>query len=151
MDIYPFILFFSLNIFVSLVVIALFPTWHLALVLFSYLCFVFLFVFLTSKYNFLFPLFTGSIYCTLFLLDCFDFAHGYICIGVYFIIFIIIWLILWLPFVWGSSLVSHLWVFVLISLNATTNHLWNPCSDQRSSPETLEWEHWLQDPRLPEN
>ena len=29
-----------------------------------------------------FPLFTGSIYCTLFLLDSFDFAHGCICIRI---------------------------------------------------------------------
>ena len=40
-------------------------------------------MFLTGKYNFLFPLFARSIYCTLFLLDCFDFAHGCICICVY--------------------------------------------------------------------
>ena len=38
---------------------------------------------LTGKYNFLFPLFTGSVHCTLFLLDCFDFAYGCICICVY--------------------------------------------------------------------
>ena len=25
----------------------------------------------------------------------------------------------------GSSLISHFWIFVLISLNAITNHLWN--------------------------
>ena len=33
-------------------------------------------------FNFWFPLFTRSIYCTLFLLDCFDFAYGgiYMCI-----------------------------------------------------------------------
>ena len=31
---------------------------------------------LTGKYNFLFPLFVGSIYGTLFLFDCFHFAHG---------------------------------------------------------------------------
>ena len=49
---------------------------------------------LTGKYNFLFPLFTRSIYYTSFLLDCFDFAHGYIYVGVYSIILIIIWLIL---------------------------------------------------------
>ena len=30
-----------------------------------------------------------------------------------------------LAFVWGSSLVSHFWIFVLISLNAITIHLWN--------------------------
>ena len=36
---YLFFLSFPLNIFVSFVFIALFPTWHLALVLFSSLCF----------------------------------------------------------------------------------------------------------------
>ena len=43
--------------------------------------------------------------------------------------------------VWGSSLVSHFGIFVLILLNAKTN----PCGifvpDQRSSPEPLEWEY----------
>ena len=38
---------------------------------------------LNCIYKFWFPLFAGSIYCTLFLLDCFDFAYGYICICVY--------------------------------------------------------------------
>ena len=75
-----FFLSFPLNIFVSFVFIALFPTWHLALVLFSSLCFS---QFCSGRYNFWFPLFTGSIYCTLFLLDCFDFAYGCICICVY--------------------------------------------------------------------
>ena len=50
-------------------------------------------LFLTGKYNFLFPLFTWSIYCTLFLMDCFHFAHVCICICVYSIILIIICLI----------------------------------------------------------
>ena len=36
---YLFFLSFPLNIFVSFIFIALFPTWHLALVLFSSLCF----------------------------------------------------------------------------------------------------------------
>ena len=30
-----------------------------------------------------FPFFSRSIYCTLFSLDCFDFAYGYICIYLY--------------------------------------------------------------------
>ena len=53
-------------------------------------CFSFVFqfvlwlvLFLTGRYNFWFPLFTGSIYCTLFLLDSFDFAYGCICIYMY--------------------------------------------------------------------
>ena len=64
-------------------------------------CFSFVFqfslqliLFLTGKYNFLFPLFTRSIHCTLFLLDCFDFAHGCICICVYYITLIVVCLIL---------------------------------------------------------
>ena len=40
-------------------------------------------LFLTGRYNFWLPLFTRSIYCTLFLLSCFDFAYGCICICVY--------------------------------------------------------------------
>ena len=79
---YLFFLSFPLNIFVSFVFTALFPTWHLALVLFSSLCLK-LALFLTGKYNFWFPLFTSSIYCTLFLLDCFDFAYECTCICVY--------------------------------------------------------------------
>ena len=39
--------------------------------------------FLTGKHNFLFLLFTGSIYCILFLLDCFDIADGYVCVYIY--------------------------------------------------------------------
>ena len=56
------------------------PNWHLALVLFSSLCFS---QFCSGRYNFWFLLFTRSIYCTLFLLDCFAFAYGCICICVY--------------------------------------------------------------------
>ena len=64
---FPFFLKYVLTLFF----IALFPTWYLALVLFSSFCLLVLF--LTGKYNFWFPLFAGSIYCT--LLDCFDFAY----------------------------------------------------------------------------
>jgi len=59
---------------------ALFPNWHLVLVLFSSLCFS---QFFSGRYNFCFPLFARSIYCTLFLLDCFDFAYGCIHICAY--------------------------------------------------------------------
>ena len=96
-------------------------------------------LFLTGKYNFWFLLFARSIYCTLFLLDCFHFAHG--CICVYSMILIIICLVLQLPFVWGSSLVSCFWIIVLISLNAITNHLWNPHSWPEIKPWAFEWEH----------
>ena len=75
-----FLLYFSLNIFVSFIFIAFFPNWHLALVLFSSLCFI---KFCSGRYNFWFPLFTRSIYCTLFLLDCFESAYGCICICVH--------------------------------------------------------------------
>ena len=80
MHIYSFFLFFhsfSLKIFVSFIFIVLFPSWHLALVLFSSLCFS---QFSSGRHKFWFPLFAGSIYYTLFLLDCFDFAYGCICI-----------------------------------------------------------------------
>ena len=40
-----------------------------------------------------------------------------------------------MPFAWGSPLVSHFGVFVLISLNAITNHLWN----LHSWPEIKSW------------
>ena len=63
--------------FVSFIFIALFPSWHLALVLFSSLFFN---SFCSGRYNFWFPLFTRSIYCTSFFLDCVDFAYG--CIGI---------------------------------------------------------------------
>jgi len=63
---YLFFLYFPLNIFVSFIFIALFLNWHLALVLFSSLCFS---QFCSGRYNFWFPLFARSICCTLFLLD----------------------------------------------------------------------------------
>ena len=74
---YLFLLSFPLNIFVSFVFIVVFSTWHLPLVLFFSLCFS---QFCSGRHNFGFPLFSGSIYCTLFLLDCFDFAYGCICV-----------------------------------------------------------------------
>ena len=90
LHIYSFFLFFlsfPLNVFVSFIFIVLFPSWHLALVLFSSLCFS---QFYSGGYNFWFPLFTRSIYCTLFLLDCFDFDCGYICIHLYSVTFFIV-------------------------------------------------------------
>ena len=83
MCIYSFfllVLSFPVNIFVSFIFIALFPNWHLTLVLFPSLFFS---QFCSGRYNFWFPLFARSVYCTLFLLDCFDFAYGCICICVY--------------------------------------------------------------------
>ena len=75
-----FFLSFPLNIFVSFIFIVLYPNWHLALVLFSSLCFR---SFCSGRRNFWFPLFARSMYCTLFLSDCFDFAYGCICTCVY--------------------------------------------------------------------
>ena len=75
LHIYSFFLFFPLNIFVSFIFIALFSNWHLALVLVSGLCSN---QFCSDRYNFWFPLFARSIYCSLFLLDCFDFTYGHI-------------------------------------------------------------------------
>ena len=75
-----FFLSFSLNIFVSFIFIALYPNWHLGLVLFSSLCFSY---FCSGRHNFWFPLFARSNYCPLFLLYCFYFAYGCICIYVY--------------------------------------------------------------------
>ena len=75
-----FFLSFPLNLFVSFIFIALFPNWHLALVLFSSLCFS---QFCSGRHNFWFLLFTRSIYCTSFSLECFDFTYGCICICVY--------------------------------------------------------------------
>ena len=70
---YSFFLFnLFLSIFVSFGFIVLLPNWHLALALFS-----------SFVLNFWFPLLTGSIYCTLFLLDCFDFAYKCIYMCVY--------------------------------------------------------------------
>ena len=48
------------------------PSWPLALVLFFRLCFS---QFCSGRHNFWFSLFHGSIYCTVFLLYCFDFAY----------------------------------------------------------------------------
>ena len=73
MSILCFFLSFPLNMVVSFSFNALFPNWHLVLVVFSSLCFS---QFFSGRYNFCFPLFARSIYCTLFLLDFFDFAYG---------------------------------------------------------------------------
>ena len=122
---YPFFLSFLLNIFVCFLFIGLFPNWHLAFVLFSSLCFS---QFYSSRYNFWFPLLTMSIYCTLFLLDCFDFAYGCICI--YSVTFFIVVIILCLYTVllqfcefsffflfFLSSSVSFLFLTILTFLN----------------------------------
>ena len=60
-------------------------------------CFSFVFqfmlqliLFLTGRYNCWFPLFARLIYCTLVLLDCFDYDCGCICICVYSVTFFIV-------------------------------------------------------------
>ena len=73
-------------------------------------------LFLTRKYNFLFPLFPRSIYHTLFLLDCFDFVHRCICLCLYSIILIIISLIFYLLLVWDTPLVSHFFLDICFNL-----------------------------------
>ena len=83
-----------LSFFSSTYLLVLFSLiYSLALVLFSDLCFS---QFCSGKYNFGFPLFSRSIYFTLFLLDCFDFAHECICIHVYSVTLLIVVLNLWL-------------------------------------------------------
>ena len=58
-----FFLFFPLSVFVSFIFIALFPNWHFALGLFPSLYFS---QFCSGRYNFLFSLFTGSIFVLYF-------------------------------------------------------------------------------------
>ena len=78
---YLFFLSFPLNIFVSFIFIALFPNWHLALVLFSSL---YLSQFCSGRHKFWFPLFAGSIYCTVFHQTVFILLMGvYVCMCVY--------------------------------------------------------------------
>ena len=60
------------------------PCFHFVLQFVLYLV-----VFLTGRQTFWFPLFTRSVCCTLFLLDCFDFAYRCICISVYSVTFFI--------------------------------------------------------------
>ena len=65
------------------------------------------------RYNFLFLLFTGSTYWTLFLLDCFDFAYGCICVCVYSVIlFIVIKLCFYMGFC--SSLEFSFFIFLFL-------------------------------------
>ena len=92
---------------------ALFPNWHLVLVLFFSLCFS---EFFSGRYNFSYPLFTRSIYCTLFLLDCFDFAYGCIRICVYSVtLFIVINLYIGLWQFCGGLLFFFLPFFFILS------------------------------------
>ena len=75
---YLFFLFFvsfPLNIFVSLIFIDIFPNWHLALVLFSSLYFS---QFCSGRYNFWFPMFTGSICLRVYMYMC-VFSHTFYC------------------------------------------------------------------------
>ena len=77
-----------------LVLFSLLYSPHGTLLYFHFLVCALVSLILTCRYHFQFPLFTRSIYCTLFLLDCFDFVYRCICICVYSISLIIICLIL---------------------------------------------------------
>ena len=70
---------FPLNILLVLFSLFYSPIGTLLLLLLSSFFFS---QFCSHRYNFWFPLFAGSIYCTLFLLDCFDFVYGciYVCV-----------------------------------------------------------------------
>ena len=122
---YLFFLFFlslPLNIYVSFIFIALFLNWYLALVLFSTLCFSY---FCSDRYNFWFPLLTRSIYCTLFLLECFDFAYG--CIYIYVCVYSLTFLLLlstsvcmWsFAVLWGVYLFCFLFSFFFHFFSST--------------------------------
>ena len=78
-------------------------------------------LFLTGKYNFLFPLFTGSIYYALYLLDCFHFA-----------LLPDFLTVIGLRFIFDLSFLN-----ILLSFNTiqTTCGIFVP--DQRSNPEPL--------------
>ena len=56
---FAYLFFLSSQHFVSFIFIALFPNWHLVLVLFSSLCFSY---FCPGRYNFWFPLFANLLY-----------------------------------------------------------------------------------------
>ena len=92
LPLFSFVYLFFL--FLSTYLLVLFSLLYSTIGTLLYFCFPVcaLVLFLTGRYNFWFPLFTRSIYCTLFSLDSFHFAHG--CICVYSIILIIISLIL---------------------------------------------------------
>ena len=127
---YLFFLSFPLNIFVcfNCFIPHLAPCFH-----FVFWFMLKLVLFLTGKYHFLFPLFVGSVYCILVgLFWLCLWVYMYMCIFHYFNYYLPD---LVTPIVWGSLLVFWFGVFVLILLNAVTNHLWNLCS----SPEIKPW------------
>ena len=120
-------------------------------------CFSFVFqfvlklvLFLTVQHNFSFPLFARSIYCTLFLLDCFHCSWVYMyisifhCFNYYLPDFVTA---VCLVFIFGFS-------FLGIWFNLTQCHS-KPLVESlfltRNQALSLEWEQWLQDPRLPES
>jgi len=94
----------------------------------------------SSIHNFWFPLFARSVYCTLFLLKCFDFAYGCICICVYSVtLFIVVYkplplwwafAVLWsfpffLPFLLFSSLLSYFFSPFFIILTFKTYYIFS--------------------------
>ena len=92
-------------------------------------CFSFVFqfvlqlvLFLTGKYNFLFALFSRSIYCIFVeLFSCCSWVYIYMCI--FHLNYHLPNLVsaICLGFIFGFSF----WIFLLLSLNAVTNHFWN--------------------------
>ena len=77
--------FFSLFLFLSIYLAVLFQLLYSPIGTLLQFCFpvCVLVSFVLVDKSFWFPLFAGSIYCTLLLLDCFNFAYGYIHICVY--------------------------------------------------------------------
>ena len=104
-------------------------------------CFSFVFqfvlqlvLFLIGGYHFWFPLFTESIYCTLFLLDCFDFAYGCTCIFHLFNYYLPDFITATcLRFIFGFLF----WVFLKISFNAIVKHLCNLLSWPEIKPRAF--------------
>ena len=73
-------------------------------------------LFFTDGYHFWFPVFVGSIYCTLFLLDYFDFVYVYMCIFHYFNYYLLDFVTaIYVVFIFGFS-------FLGICLNLTLCH-----------------------------
>ena len=93
-------------------------------------CFIFVFqlvlylvLFLTNRYYFWSPLFAGTVYCTLLLLDCFDFA--YVCMSLYSHIWEYMCIVHYFNYHFpdiltviflGFILVSLFWIFVITNL-----------------------------------
>ena len=101
-----FLFFFSPCLSVCFAFIALFPSWHTALALFSSLCFnQFCFYLVDIIFAFL-CLQAQSLLLYFFLFFGLFWFCLYMCVYIYSIIFVSICLILYLPIVWGLHFVS---------------------------------------------